>query len=129
MQSVIRQLEAAYDFVLIDAPPLLPVTDATVLSRIAGGAIVVVGAGRIRSDQLRRSLETLASVGAPVRGVILNFMPTKGPDAYTYYADGYDGAKPRAGKSSSNWMPDVNSAGAPTISMSGGQGSRRRGKR
>jgi polysaccharide biosynthesis transport protein len=129
MKSIIRQLEAAYDFVLIDAPPLLPVTDATVLSRIAGGAIVVVGAGRIRSDQLRRSLETLASVDAPVRGVIMNFMPTKGPDAYTYYAYGYDGAKSKAGKSSSNWMPDVNSAGAPTVSMSGGQGSRRRGKR
>jgi succinoglycan biosynthesis transport protein ExoP len=128
MQNVIRQLEAAYDYVLIDAPPLLPVTDATVLSRIAGGAIVVVGAGRIRRDQLRRSLETLAAVDAPVHGLILNFLPTKGPDAYTYYAYGYDGTKPKDGRSA-NWMPDVNAAGAPTMYMSTRRSQRRRGKR
>jgi polysaccharide biosynthesis transport protein len=128
MQNVIRELEAKYDYVLIDAPPLLPVTDATVLSRIAGGAIVVVGSGKIRRDQLRRSLETLAAVDAPVHGLILNFLPTKGPDAYTYYAYGYDGNKPRDGKSG-NWMPDVNSAGAPTMYMSTGRRTRRRTKR
>ena len=93
MKSVIRQLEASYDYVLIDAPPLLPVTDATVLSRFAGGAIVVVGSGKIRRDQLRRSLETLAAVDVPVHGLILNFLPTKGPDADSYYAYGYDGIK------------------------------------
>jgi succinoglycan biosynthesis transport protein ExoP len=117
MQAVIRQLEAAYDYVLIDAPPLLPVTDATVLSRLAGGAIIVVGSGRIRREQLRRALETLAAIEAPVHGLILNFMATKGPDAYTYYAYGYDGNKPRDAKTGS-WMPDVNSAGAPTMHMS-----------
>ena len=128
MQNVVRQLEASYDYVLIDAPPLLPVTDATVLSRIAGGAIVVVGAGRIRRDQLRRSLETLAAVDAPVRGIIMNFMPTKGPDAYTYYAYGYDGSKAKDTKTG-NWMPDINAAGAPTIYMSTGRRTRRRTKR
>jgi capsular exopolysaccharide synthesis family protein len=128
MQNVIRQLEAAYDYVLIDAPPLLPVTDATVLSRIAGGAIVVVGAGRIRRDQLRRSLETLEAVGAPLHGLILNFLPSKGPDAYTYYAYGYDGDKAKDGRSAA-WMPDVNSAGAPTMYMSTRRSARRRSKR
>ncbi len=93
MQLVIRELEANYDYVLIDAPPLLPVTDATVLSRIAQGAIIVVGSGKIRREQLRRALETLAAVDAPVHGLILNFLPTKGPDAYSYYAYGYDGSK------------------------------------
>jgi succinoglycan biosynthesis transport protein ExoP len=127
MQNLVRQLEAAYDYVLIDAPPLLPVTDAAVLSRIAGGAIVVVGAGKIRRDQLRRALESLAAVDAKVHGLILNFLPTKGPDAYTYYAYGYDGKKPKNGNPG-NWMPDVNAAGAPTILVSAGRGSRRRNR-
>jgi capsular exopolysaccharide synthesis family protein len=125
MQTVIRQLEASYDYVLIDAPPLLPVTDATVLSRIAGGAIVVVGSGKIRREQLRRSLETLAAVDAPVRGLILNFLPTKGPDAYSYYAYGYDGSKQKDVAGYGNWLPDVNSAGAPTILLANGRRTRK----
>lgn len=125
MQSVIRQLEASYDYVLIDAPPLLPVTDATVLSRIAGGAIVVVGSGKIRREQLRRSLETLAAVDAPVHGLILNFLPTKGPDAYSYYAYGYDGSKQKDLVGAGNWLPDVNSAGAPTILLANGRRTRK----
>ena len=129
MQSVIRQLEAAFDYVLIDAPPLLPVTDAAVLSRIAGGAILVVGSGKIRRDQLQRSLDTLAAVDAHVRGVILNFLPSKGPDAYTYYAYGYDGTKTKDA-SMGNWISDVNSAGAPTMYMAAGRrGTRRSGGR
>jgi succinoglycan biosynthesis transport protein ExoP len=125
MQAVIRQLEASYDYVLIDAPPLLPVTDATVLSRIAGGAIVVVGSGKIRREQLRRSLETLAAVDAPVHGLILNFLPTKGPDAYSYYAYGYDGSKQKDLVHAGNWLPDVNSAGAPTILLATGRRTRK----
>jgi len=125
MQTVIRQLEASYDYVLIDAPPLLPVTDATVLSRIAGGAIVVVGSGKIRREQLRRSLETLAAVDAPVHGLILNFLPTKGPDAYSYYAYGYDGSKQKDLVGAGNWLPDVNSAGAPTILLANGRRTRK----
>lgn len=126
MQLVIRELEANYDYVLIDAPPLLPVTDATVLSRIAQGAIIVVGSGKIRREQLRRSIETLAAVDAPVHGLILNFLPTKGPDAYSYYAYGYDGNKQKEVAMSGNWLPDVNSSGAPTIMLaSGGRRTRR----
>jgi len=125
MQLVIRELEANYDYVLIDAPPLLPVTDATVLSRIAQGAIVVVGSGKIRREQLRRALETLAAVDAPVHGLILNFLPTKGPDAYSYYAYGYDGNKQKDVAASGNWLPDVNSSGAPTIMLASGRRTRK----
>ena len=96
---------------------MLPVTDAAVLSRIAGGAILVVGSGKIRRDQLQRSLDTLAAVDAHVRGVILNFLPSKGPDAYTYYAYGYDGTKSKDA-TLGNWMSDVNAAGAPTMYLS-----------
>ncbi len=128
MQSVIRQLEASYDYVLIDAPPLLPVTDATVLSRMAGGAIIVVGSGKIRREQLRRSLETLSAVDVPVHGLILNFLPTKGPDADSYYNYGYDGNKQKDDVRSGSWLPDVNSAGAPTMLLDNGRRSRKAGR-
>ena len=69
---------------VIDAPPLLPVTDGAVLSRLAGGALIVVGAGRVRREQLRSAEEAVTGVGGRIYGLVLNGAPTKGPDAQRY---------------------------------------------
>ncbi|KIC69454.1 polysaccharide biosynthesis tyrosine autokinase [Pseudarthrobacter phenanthrenivorans] len=71
--------------VLIDAPPLLPVTDAAVLSRVADGAIVVIRTGRTTQEQLDQSLGNLEKVKGRILGAVLNYVPTKGTDAYSYY--------------------------------------------
>jgi capsular exopolysaccharide synthesis family protein len=71
--------------VLIDAPPLLPVTDAAVLSRAADGAIVVIRTGRTTQEQLDQSLGNLEKVKGRVLGAVLNYVPIKGRDAYSYY--------------------------------------------
>lgn len=51
MQELLTRLEADADLVLIDAPPLLPVTDAAILATLASGAIMVVRAGKTSRDQ------------------------------------------------------------------------------
>ncbi|WP_028271513.1 polysaccharide biosynthesis tyrosine autokinase [Arthrobacter sp. UNC362MFTsu5.1] len=71
--------------VLIDAPPLLPVTDAAVLSRVADGAIVVIRTGKTTQEQLGQSLGNLQKVKGRILGAVLNYVPTKGTDAYSYY--------------------------------------------
>lgn len=71
--------------VLIDAPPLLPVTDAAVLSRVADGAVVVIRAGRTTQEQMAQSLGNLDKVRGRVLGSVLNYVPTRGASAYTYY--------------------------------------------
>ncbi|MFF2344762.1 polysaccharide biosynthesis tyrosine autokinase [Pseudarthrobacter sp. NPDC058119] len=71
--------------VLIDAPPLLPVTDAAVLSRAADGAILVIRTGRTTQEQLNQSLGNLEKVKGRVLGAVLNYVPIKGRDAYSYY--------------------------------------------
>ena len=71
--------------VLIDAPPLLPVTDAAVLSRVADGAIVVIRTGKTTQEQLGQSLGNLEKVRGRVLGAVLNYVPTSGTDAYSYY--------------------------------------------
>lgn len=85
--------------VIIDAPPLLPVTDAVLLARIADGAIVVVRAGQTTKDQLTKSLGNIRKVNAAVLGTLLNCVPAKEFDGYTYYApeepDAADGSFPR----------------------------------
>lgn len=93
MQAVLRQLEDKADVVLVDAPPLLPVTDAAVLSAITSGAILVVRAGVTRREHAARAIEVLRGIDAVVYGAVLNMAPTKGLDAYTYgYGYEYDHA-------------------------------------
>ncbi len=58
--------------VIIDAPPLLPVTDAAVLSKSADGVVVVAQAGHTTTDQLDAVLATLDQAGGTLLGVVLN---------------------------------------------------------
>ena len=98
MIETLRELESRFDVVIIDTPPLLPVTDAAVLSTIAGGTVVVVGAGRVDRDHLAKSLQSLEAVNGRLLGLVLNMIPTKGTDA-SYYS-GYAPKSERAAKSS-----------------------------
>lgn len=89
MRSLVHDLEQRFDIVLIDAPPLLPVTDAAVLASITDGAIVVVGAGVVRTEQLARTLERMDQAQGQVLGLIVNRLPSTGMDAYYEYAAQY----------------------------------------
>ncbi|MFE4080502.1 polysaccharide biosynthesis tyrosine autokinase [Paenarthrobacter sp. YIM B13468] len=84
MSHVLTRLEETFDTVIIDAPPLLPVTDAAVLSQHVGGVLLVVGAQKVQRSDLAKSLNALEMVGANLLGVVLNRLPVKGPDAYAY---------------------------------------------
>lgn len=84
MKDLIDRLEAVFDSVIIDAPPLLPVTDAAVLSQHVGGVILVVGTQKLRHQDLEKSLSALKMVGSNILGIVLNRLPTRGPDAYSY---------------------------------------------
>jgi polysaccharide biosynthesis transport protein len=95
MIETLRELESRFDVVIIDTPPLLPVTDAAVLSTIAGGTVLVVGAGRVDRDHLAKSLQSLEAVNGRVLGLVLNLIPTKGSDGYYYYRQGYAPESPR----------------------------------
>ncbi|MFT2692204.1 polysaccharide biosynthesis tyrosine autokinase [Clavibacter zhangzhiyongii] len=104
MVTLLKELEAEFDTVLIDAPPLLPVTDSAVLSKSAGGAILVVSSGRAHRGQVHAAIESLNSVGAEVLGVVLTMLPTKGPDAYGYGQYGYSYVRPEGADAGSPAM-------------------------
>lgn len=84
MRQLILRLEQAFDTVIVDAPPLLPVTDAAVLAQHVGGVVIVVGSQRIKQQDLQKSLRALELVKAKILGLVLNRLPVKGPDAYAY---------------------------------------------
>ncbi len=78
MQDLITTLEGQFDYVLFDAPPLLPVTDAAILSKKASGAILAVASGKTHKGQLAAAVASLENVGAPIAGFVITMMPVRG---------------------------------------------------
>jgi capsular exopolysaccharide synthesis family protein len=101
MSTVLKELTERYDVVLLDTAPLLPVTDGAILAKLAGGALVTVGAGTVTRHQVAEALGALDSVDARVLGIVMNRLSRQG-DRYPYY-DYYsvDGAHPSTASSSS----------------------------
>jgi receptor protein-tyrosine kinase len=72
IQEVFGKLRKLFDLVLIDSPPVLPVTDAVILAKDADATLLVVAAGQTSQGDLQRSAEKLAQVNARVVGLVLN---------------------------------------------------------
>lgn len=75
MRECLQELREKFDYVLLDGPPMLPVTDSAVLSAQADGALLVVGSGLVSRDQLSTALDGLETVTARLLGVVLNRIP------------------------------------------------------
>jgi len=98
MIALLAKLDESFDAVIIDAPPLLPVTDAAVLSKlVSGGALLVVASGKINKHQLGVAVSSIETVGGRLVGAVLNMLPVKSGDAYGYY--GYYGESDPAKRS------------------------------
>lgn len=83
MKSLLNDL-AAHATVIIDAPPLLPVTDGAVLTHQADGALLVVSLGKTTYDLVDKALDTLAKARGRALGIVLNKVPMKGVDSSPY---------------------------------------------
>lgn len=81
MARLVHKMSEQFDYVIIDTPPLLPVTDAALIARMTSGVLMVAGAGQIRREQLRQSLANLSTVSARVLGIVLNKVG-RGADTY-----------------------------------------------
>jgi receptor protein-tyrosine kinase len=77
MQSLVDKLRGDYDYVLVDAPPVLPVADASGLAVYMDGVLLSVRHGTTRAGQLREAAGVLDRVRAKTLGVILNMVPVK----------------------------------------------------
>ena len=93
MFSLIDDLRQKNDFVLLDAPPLLPVADSSGLAVLVDGVVLSLRYGSTTKEQLAQTRATLGRVGARTLGVVLNIVPPKAEitSAYGYgYNYGYD---------------------------------------
>lgn len=99
MKQLVRDL-AEHATVIIDAPPLLAVTDSAVLTSEADGALIVVTVGKTTYDLVERAVGALHKVRGRVLGVVLNRAPTAGVNSsvYTYQYTEEKGKSARAGR-------------------------------
>ncbi len=72
MREALAELRGHYDFIVIDSPPVLPVTDAVLLSRSADSVLLVLKGHAAPGDQVRRARDQLVLSGARVAGVVVN---------------------------------------------------------
>jgi capsular exopolysaccharide synthesis family protein len=89
--ELIALLRKQYEYVIIDCPPVLPVTDAAVVAAKADGAVLVLHAGVTKKPHFVGSRDAVAAVGSTLLGVILN----KIPEASLEYEYGYRYGYPR----------------------------------
>lgn len=98
MDRVLELMSEHFDYILIDAPPVLLVTDAAVVGKKTSGVIVVVASGSTKKQAFNAAVRTLETAGTKILGLIVTMLPTKGPDSYGYgqYGYGYDAAEETA---------------------------------
>lgn len=91
MLELLQRLRSEFDIVLIDTPPLLDITDARILGRLADAAVLVFRAGKTSRDAASAAKRRLTDDGIPMLGTILNAWDVKrlgsyGYGAYEYYS-------------------------------------------
>lgn len=90
MGEIVAELRRRYDTVLLDAPPILAVTDAAVLTHLADRSLVVLHAGAVGAKPAQRMLEVLRSTKTPLAGMVLNDRTGAAAEYYggRYYGQG-----------------------------------------
>ena len=81
-RALLEALRCTYDAIILDCPPVLPVSDSLILAAHSDAILLVVSEGETSRRSLGRALELLRQVNAPLRGTVLN--RSKGPDGYGY---------------------------------------------
>jgi len=107
---LLEGLSKAYDYVLLDTPPVTAFVDAAVLSQLADATFLVIRENYTRRDQVRATFDQLSKTGGKISGVIMSYCKYQSGDYYSYYYDEQDGGS--APKIQESAMPSTG-AGEP----------------
>lgn len=91
MQQFLKELKSEFDYIILDTPPVIMVTDAQILAQYADGCLLVVASGEADRGAAIRAKELLGKVNAKILGVVLNKIDTTGKGYYGYYYHYYYG--------------------------------------
>ena len=85
MQALLNGVREHYQFVLIDTPPLLPVTDAAAIAPATDGVLFVLSLPETKRPQVGTAITALKAVQTPVLGTVLTMVPSSGPPTHSGY--------------------------------------------
>jgi capsular exopolysaccharide synthesis family protein len=85
MARLLVEFRSEYDTVLIDTPPLLPVTDAAAVAPATDGVILVCRFKATSREQVSEAIDALPFASAPLLGTVFTMVPATGPRAYARY--------------------------------------------
>ncbi|MFC5652898.1 CpsD/CapB family tyrosine-protein kinase [Paenibacillus solisilvae] len=88
MQVMLEEIKEEYDIILLDTPPILAVTDSLVVSAYCDGVVMVVAAGKVDKELVKKAKASLEHVNARIIGLVLNNMNRKDVKATLNYAYG-----------------------------------------
>jgi capsular exopolysaccharide synthesis family protein len=89
MEDLLNELRADYDFILIDTPPVLAVTDAAILGRLSDATILIIRYGSAQRHVVQRCVDLLDRSGAHLLGVAVNVVDFSAPEYSEYYGRKY----------------------------------------
>jgi succinoglycan biosynthesis transport protein ExoP len=89
MEDLLARARAEYDFVFLDTPPVLAVTDASVLGRLADAAILIIRYNAAQKQVVRRCIDLLERTGTHLLGVAVNAVDFTAPEYAEYYGRKY----------------------------------------
>jgi capsular exopolysaccharide synthesis family protein len=91
MEKLLQELRGRFEHLVLDSTPLLMVTDATLLSRLVDGVVLVVESGVTARRGLSRAQRILESAGVKILGTVLNKWDARAEGYYAYYGSYYRG--------------------------------------
>jgi capsular exopolysaccharide synthesis family protein len=90
MEALLHRLRQDFDHIVLDSPPVLPITDATILSSLADATIMIVECESTTRAALSRACRVIEHAGGRIIGTVLNKVDTKRDGYYGYrYYHGY----------------------------------------
>jgi polysaccharide biosynthesis transport protein len=85
MNETLAALKDRYDFILIDSPPVMPVSDAVVLSTMVDGVVLVVGGDETKRQIVKAAIAQLGNAQGKILGVVLNRVDVRNAEYKDYY--------------------------------------------
>lgn len=89
MRDLLAEFRKEYDFIVLDTPPVLTVTDAAILGSVSDGVLLVLRYGMTKHNSVNRSIETLLRSGSQIIGAVVNAVDQKSVDYSAYYGHSY----------------------------------------
>jgi capsular exopolysaccharide synthesis family protein len=118
LKALLTELRGRYDRIVFDAPPIIGVSDASVLASVTDDAVLLIQHRRNPQSMVLRAQQIIESLNKPIVGVVLNRVPTHSGEDYGYYTQNYAYYSSRGAKETKRASSEKTSSRSERITFS-----------